>query len=370
MNGSNGKDTIDNRTGIEMVAYGNAGNDIILGGTGGDYLLGGDGDDFLDGRSGDDMIWGYAGNDVLFGDNGFDYLFGSDGADVLYGGNDTDHLYGELGNDRLYGGAATDILSDTDGTNTMYTDYGPDNTVSASGWQAFDYFDRYLKDPTVRSLARLDMKDGILNRSEMLSMYSTIEADGLVSANEFSDLKALVNTKINMSMYDRYFANKIVNGNYANAWYQGQALGNLAAGSTATHLLLLVDKWDLGADLPLLTGIDYNGSDPGTGTAPTYAYVSGSLFVNGPSITDIDQGFVGDCYFMSGLGEIAAHMPSVINNMFIDNHDGTFGVEFFHNGTPEFVTVNRYLPIDGNYRAGIRRLGHLRRRQRQLWESQ
>ena len=78
-----------------------------------------------------------------------------------------------------------------------------------------------------------------------------------------------------------------------------------------------------------------------------YVDVSGSLFVNGPSYDDVNQGKVGDCYLMATLGEVAKHSPSTIVNMFADNGDGTWTVRFFRGSTPNYVTVNRELPVYG-----------------------
>ena len=87
----------------------------------------------------------------------------------------------------------------------------------------------------------------------------------------------------------RVLADKVVDGNAANAHFQGAALGNLHAGSSATQLQDLVAKWFYGGDHPLAAA----------GT--TYRMVSGSLFVNGPSYGDAVQGQVGYCYFVAAL---------------------------------------------------------------------
>ena len=80
-------------------------------------------------------------------------------------------------------------------------------------------------------------------------------------------------------------------GSAANAKYLGQSLGNLAAGSSATQLGNLVNKWFLGLDRPTASG--------------TYRQFAGQLFVSGAAYTDINQGQVGDCYFMASLAEAA-----------------------------------------------------------------
>ncbi len=66
--------------------------------------------------------------------------------------------------------------------------------------------------------------------------------------------------------------------------------------------------------------------------------------MNGATYTDIHQGSLGDCYFMSSLAETALKNPSAITNMFIVNGDGTYTVRFFNNGVAAYVTVDSYLP--------------------------
>ena len=79
--------------------------------------------------------------------------------------------------------------------------------------------------------------------------------------------------------------------------------------------------------------------------AATFAYAeaAGSLFCFGPSETDVDQGSVGDCYFLASLGSVADRDPGRIEDIFTDNGDGTFTVRFFRDGNAEYVTVDRFL---------------------------
>jgi hypothetical protein len=180
----------------------------------------------------------------------------------------------------------------------------------------------------------------ILGRNDMLDVYTTVSRDNFVHSNEIADLKDLLKTQITMWDSYRSLAENVVNGDRANGFYQGNTLGNLAAGSTGQHLNKLVDKWFKGGDLPSLAGL-----------RGQYRYVSGSLFVGGISHTDVDQGEVGDCYFLSALANTALHAPAKILNMFYDNGDGTFTVKFFRGTTAEYVTVNRFLPASGINRA-------------------
>ena len=69
---------------------------------------------------------------------------------------------------------------------------------------------------------------------------------------------------------------------------------------------------------------------------------------NGPAYTDAEQGDLGDCYLISSLATVAKASPQVIENMFIDNGDGTYTVRFFTpDGTPDYVTVDTMLPSSG-----------------------
>ncbi len=84
-----------------------------------------------------------------------------------------------------------------------------------------------------------------------------------------------------------------------------------------------------------------NPSDSGatfTVQAPLFA-------TGGPVPADINQGEIGDCYFVASLAAFAHEDPKVITNSVVDMGDGTYAVEFYKNGTPEFVRVNNSMPI-------------------------
>ena len=137
--------------------------------------------------------------------------------------------------------------------------------------------------------------------------------------------------------YVQNLSAKVALGNPANAHYQGEDLGDLAAGDSADHLEKLVNKWFLGLDRP--------SSTIGTDTY-VYAEAKASLFPYAPVYTDVRQGHVGDCYLMSGLAEIAMHNRAAIQNMFIVNGDGTYTVRFYNGRQADYVTVDSYLPAN------------------------
>jgi hypothetical protein len=210
-----------------------------------------------------------------------------------------------------------------------------------------DWFDYALNDAGIRSLARTVSGDGTIDRLDMLALFAQAEKDGTITANEIHDFKALEHpdwtaggatpkhTPI-FSMPDsvRVLTGDVIDGDPANATYQGAALGNLQAGAAAAQLQKLAYKWFMGLDHPTSAG--------------TYRQVSGSLFVNGPSIADVKQGNLSDCYFLAALGALALDKPSAITSMFTDNRDGTFTVRFYNAGVAKYVTVDRMLPTDAS----------------------
>ncbi|HTW93380.1 MAG TPA: C2 family cysteine protease [Tepidisphaeraceae bacterium] len=84
----------------------------------------------------------------------------------------------------------------------------------------------------------------------------------------------------------------------------------------------------LGASLP-------DPSDSGATTT-----VNLSLWGTGPVMGDVNQGEVGDCYFLSTLAAFANTDPSLLRESAVDLGDGTYAVQFYNNGVAEYVRVN------------------------------
>ncbi|MEB3357926.1 MAG: C2 family cysteine protease [Synechococcales bacterium] len=193
-----------------------------------------------------------------------------------------------------------------------------------------DWYDRNLGDNDLTNITRNFAADGI-NRTDMVEIIRETKDYGSMTSTELADVRTVVNS-LYMPEYVKNLASKVVNGDVANT---RSGIGNLFAGSSDTQIESLVGKWFFGSDRPTASG--------------TYQYTSGSLFQNGISIFDVDQGSTGDCYFLAALGAAAQDKPSVISNMFIDNGDGTFTIRFFKpDGSRDYVTVDRYLPTSGS----------------------
>jgi hypothetical protein len=79
----------------------------------------------------------------------------------------------------------------------------------------------------------------------------------------------------------------------------------------------------------------------------TIKTVNQSLFGTGPVIGDVNQGEVGDCYFLSTLAALADVKPSVLQNSIVDMGDGTYVVQFMNGNTPTYVRVNNAFSTGG-----------------------
>ena len=206
-----------------------------------------------------------------------------------------------------------------------------------------------LDDLALQASITLRTLDGVVDYNDLLAILQTA-ASGGVNAAEFADLGNLVD-RLNTSggptasAYLAYIARAVVKGDGANANWTGgatftQPLGNLAAGSDETQAGRLVGKWLLGTDLPAPV-LDFTNPPPiayRTSTAPLFG-------ASGPSIDDVNQGNLADCYLMSCLAQIAWDEPDVIRSMITDNGNGTYGVRFFIQGRQVYVTVNADLPV-------------------------
>lgn len=55
---------------------------------------------------------------------------------------------------------------------------------------------------------------------------------------------------------------------------------------------------------------------------------TGPLFKDGPSFSDVQQGYLGDCYFPSAMAALSVNNPAALMNAIKDNGDGTYTVTF------------------------------------------
>lgn len=239
-------------------------------------------------------------------------------------------VYVASGKQSTFSGAGHTLIVSTNGTATL------DGWAASWGSPApsTNWFDANVVDAALRTLGRTLYADGRIDRNDMIALLRNAGDGDAIDATEFNDLKKMVSSSTLFGSLDYVWklSTYIVSGSVANAKYQGQSLGNLAAGSTSAQMEKLIGKWFLGLDRPTASG--------------SYRQCAGTLFVSGATYGDIKQGSVGDCYFMASLAEVACKNASTITNMFVVNGDGTYTVKFFNQGTASYVTVDSYLPTD------------------------
>lgn len=198
-----------------------------------------------------------------------------------------------------------------------------------------------IGDGELRSEIRSRLVDGVLDRADILSILRSAGDGNIIDAIEFADLTRLSRSFLDLnaapaarsSDFVGNLLSKVVLGDRANANYKGQALGNLAVGSTKERLDALIDKWFLGGDRPETTFV--------------YTSAAGRLVRSGLDYKDISQGGVQDGAFLASLAVAARSRSETLSQMFIDNRDGTYTVRFFRpDQTADYVTVDRFLPLD------------------------
>jgi hypothetical protein len=208
-----------------------------------------------------------------------------------------------------------------------------------------------LNDPALVKLVTpmLAATNNSLTYADMLTILQAVAAENKVlSATDMHDLNVLLG---DTTGYVQVLSTDVIgDSNLADGHYQGQVLAKLTAGGSATVLTDLTDKWFLGTDLPSTAGV--------TSPTPTYSstatYAGNPLFPGGaanstvgaPSFSDLHQGTLGDCYFLSAMASVADASTQTVASMFIPDGGGVYTVRFYtSNGTADYVTVNSSLPV-------------------------
>lgn len=278
--------------------------------------------------------------------------------DFLYA---TSGAHGDLGLGGVFAAGVNSTsaatASSTSGVSTAATATTGTSPAATTGTVATPAWIASLTDSFLKSDMTAASADGTITAVEIAKLITDLGTEltanhTTLSASQLTDLRTIVadiNVGETAAPYVSYVTNALVNGNAANTTWTGGAatgatLGNLAVGSTATTLSELEGKWLLGTDLPSST-VHMSGVQA---FSVSYSAVAKPLFAaSGPCMSDINQGYLGDCYLLSSLAEVANQNPSLIQSMITNNGNNTYGVRFYVNGTAEYVTVSNSLADGG-----------------------
>jgi hypothetical protein len=232
---------------------------------------------------------GGGGNDYLQGSSAVDQLFGGDGSDRLVGGGGSDLMWGERGNDAVWGGMGDDVLLGGDGNDVLVGQAGNDRLNGQTG------ADKYLGG---------DGSDVVISIDAAFGEH--------VDAGAGADI---------------VWADRV-----------GSSKDKIVSNSTG-DILQGVASFANGADR------SFNGDriDDPTAAGKTYRAFSGRpLFAAaGPTMSDVDQGGIGDCYLLAGLSAVARDSPQALRQNVVDFDDGTYGVRLGNS----FYRVDNDLPV-------------------------
>jgi hypothetical protein len=217
--------------------------------------------------------------------------YGGPGNDQVNGGGNRDRLYGDIGSDIVHGNGGNDQLYGGGGGDKLYGDSGSDVLVAIGGGY-----------------------DSLTGGSE--------------SDNFWMDTS---DTSTDASPTENFYGYIHKVGQFVRYSYDG--------GATSTF----VSKELLGQSLA--------EPNPYPGILFSQNFKTKPLFASGgPSMNDVFQGSVGDCYLMASLSAIAKANPEVIRRMVVDLGDGSYAVRFYRNGQPQYVRVDAdlwYDPLSG-----------------------
>ena len=231
---------------------------------------------------------------------------------ILYGGAGNDTLIGGNGNDRLYGGLGTNALYGGNGDDTLVTIGGNNNDQLAGGEGADSFWADNSGSEVVVDLSGAENAAGHLHRVGSFANTATQQqSSSKLTTKSMNTLGTKAQSKMGLSA----------------------ARGSRSTVTTTANDLL-----------------GQNIADPTTnsGGISYKSFSDRPLFSDeGPSMDDVAQGYVGDCYFLATIASVAEVNADRIRQSVVDLGDGTFAVQFSKNGSKVFFRVDADLPTWG-----------------------
>lgn len=368
--GSSVANNIVGGEGVDKI-YGYGGNDTLAGGDGNDSLYGGADADNLKGDAGNDKLFGEAGNDLLYGGIENDFLSGAGGDDTLFGEHGVDTLYGDDGNDslaggsgfgdKMYGGAGTDTvmyIGESSAVHVSLDGVANDGAVTDLGISEGDNAaadienviggngnDVLLGNEATNKLIGGPGADRILGFGGSDSLVGDAGDDTLIGGIGNDNLKGGTG-KDTLVTVDGGFDVALGQDGEDIFWYDPTDAVDASATEKSAGRANAISSYYMNASK---VPAGQNLYDPSlTGYAAHYgkSFSDVPLFApGGPRMSDVRQGAVGDCYFLSGLAGIANKKPDLIRQTITDLGDGTYAVKMFKDGKATFYRVDGQLPL-------------------------
>lgn len=384
--GDLGNDTLT-AAGVATSLNGGAGNDSLAGGVGNDTLNGEAGNDTLAGGDGDNKLLGGADNDALSVNNGKNWLQGDGGNDVLNGGDGANTLLGGLGNDAIAGGASNDSIQGGLGSDTLsggggidtidYTDHnaaqpvwldlkgsteagmtGENDTVAddfevAIGGAGADRITSNTTGATLRGMAGNDTLNGgdgadvLYGDAGNDALSGWAGQDSLYGGTGDDLLQGGADEDLLVTVGGGKKSVLVGNDGVDTFWTDADVTENIADVSEAETAIGAVHRVATFANKAAKDLTGQNLADPTLkGSSVKYRnFKNRPIFAaDGPTIGDITQGQIGDCYFLAQLGAYATKAADLIKQSIVNFGDGTYGIQFSKNGTKTFYRVDADLP--------------------------
>lgn len=244
-----------------------------------------------------------------FGFGGNDYLEGYHAVDTFVGGDGDDTLVGYGGDDQFWGGNGNDVILGGNGNDQLMGDAGDDQLNGQGG------NDRLWGG----------------NGNDVLVAIDSGTSDSVTGGEGI----------------DTFWVDR--NGSWADS------VADASSGDKVQSVAVFANGADRTLDGDRI-------ADPTVKAGYTYrAFAGNPLFAkSGPSMSDIRQGELGDCYFLAGLGAIAGDSPTTLRQNIVDFNDGTYGVRL----GDSFYRVDNDLPVrTGSTQAAFAALG----RENSMW---
>jgi hypothetical protein len=345
INGYSGRDMIYAYPNVSRPIHANGGfdNDSLYGGAAADDLRGGHGIDYIVGNNGNDVLDGGVAGFASFWDNtGRDSVFGMAGDDTLYA-NEVDecYLHAGDGNDSIYGYERAEKVIAGAGADYIYTAGGNDN-ISAGSENDIVYAG--AGDDVVHGEAGNDWMSGDDGNDKM---YAGAGDDVMAGGNGDDVLVSIGGGQYDMiggnAGYDSFWCDaevteKVLDADY---WETNNQHIHRVAGFRNYH-------YSSGTNIAVSRELNgQNLAEPVNGGDFSRNFSTQPLFApTGPTQDDVDQGNLGDCYFLAPLAAIAKTNPDRIRQSVVELGDRTYAVRFHSGGTEQYVRVDADLPTN------------------------